>query len=116
MDYSDLIHVRKAAASQAEYDRATQRDDQLAARMQDAYSSAFHPRNRELCVRQMQSVPPCLAEAIAAEIFKARLATSNQQLEIQQAYAAAARMLETWLEDECAADIQDGDLDQRAEY
>lgn len=84
--------------------------------MQENSCSAFHPRNRELAVKTMQSVPPILAEAIATEIFKARIATSNQQFEIQAAYTAAAKMLADWLEEECAGSILDSDLDLQAEH
>lgn len=116
MDCSDLIHVKKAAAYQREVDRSAQLEDLLAARMQELHASAFHPRNQKLAIKTMGSIDPCVAEAMAAEIWKARLATSNQQFEIQQAYANAARMLEEWLEDECAEAILNADLDEHAEY
>lgn len=115
---SDLsIHQHlQAARHQRETDHQAQREHLLQLRMQEHECSAFNPRNREIAVGTMQSVPPLLAEAIAAEIFKARIATSNQQAEIQSAYAKAGKMLDDWLEEECAGQILERDDQQIAAY
>lgn len=114
--FSDVHYSRLAAAAQGRQDHQAQRDHLLQLRMQEHECSAFHPRNRGIAVGAMQSVPPLLAEAIAAEIFKARIATSNQQAEIQSAYAKAGKMLDDWLEDECAGQILERDDRQIAAY
>lgn len=114
-DLSVYQHLQ-AARDQRDADMAAQREHLLQLRMQEHECSAFHPRNREIAVGAMQSVPPLLAEAIATEIFKARIATSNQQTEIQSAYAKAGKMLDDWLEGECAGQILERDDQQIAAY